>query len=170
MAPPRAGLPTWVMSILFALAFVGAGAGIYWTVRHFQGDSQAPASAASGNGAPVLENVPSAKSGAAATNPMQKYIEVTGVRLVQNAKKQTEAHFLLVNHSSADAGDLSGAVSLLGRTQKEGEEPVGRFTFKGVSLGPYESKEVTAVVETKLRVYELPDWQMTDTRLQLTAP
>ena len=68
------------------------------------------------------------------------------------------------------AADLAGTVSILGRTQKEGDEPVGRFTFKGISLGPYESKEGVAPVDTKLRVYELPDWQMTVAQLQLTSP
>lgn len=168
----RVGLPTWLMSIIFALAFLGVGACVYWTVRHFQGNGQPPATTASGGAAaPVLENVPPAKPAqGAAVNPMQKYVEVVGVRLLQNSKKQTEARFLLVNHSSADAADLSGTVAVLGRTQKEGDEPVGRFTFKNVSLGPYESKELSAPVDTKLRVYELPDWQMTVTQVQLTAP
>ncbi|HZT33988.1 MAG TPA: hypothetical protein VFA33_29120 [Bryobacteraceae bacterium] len=166
----RVGLPTWLMSLIFALAFLGAGACIYWVVQHLQGGgSSASTTAPASQAAPKLENVPAQGQAAAQENPLQKYVEVTGVRFLQNAKKQTEARFVVVNHSGADAADLSATVKILGRTQKEGEEPVGQFTFQGVSLGPYESKELSAPLQTKLRVYELPDWQMTDTRVQLSS-
>src|SRR5438270_6684015 len=72
--PPRSGLPTWLLSIVFSLAFVGLGAAVYWAIQHFK-DGGAPV-AASGT---RLET-PAGKAGAKA-NPYQKYIEVTGVRL-----------------------------------------------------------------------------------------
>jgi hypothetical protein len=159
----RTRLPTWLMSVLFAVGFLGLVAAVYWLVPHMTGGGASTKAAT-----PALQNAP--KGQAAQENPMQKFIEVAGVRLVQNSKKQTEARFVLVNHATVDAVALSGEVTILGRTQKEGEEPVGRFLFKGVTLGPNESKEASAIVETKLRVYELPDWQMTDARLQLTSP
>ena len=46
---------------------------------------------------------------------------------------------------------------------------VGNLSFKVPELGPYEAKEVTAIVNTKLKVYELPDWQNLDQQLQITS-
>ena len=92
------------------------------------------------------------------------------MRLSQNAKKQVEARFLVVNHSEGELVDMAGTVEIRGRTAKETEEPVGSFTFKVASVGPNESKELTAKVDTKLKVYELPDWQNVDARVKVTAP
>ncbi len=50
-------------------------------------------------------------------------------------------------------------VNIWGRTDKSEEESAGHFSFKVPSLGPFESKEATAPVTTKLKAYELPDWQ-----------
>jgi hypothetical protein len=47
---------------------------------------------------------------------------------------------------------------------------VGTFSFKVASLGAYESKEMTGVLNTKLRVYELPDWQNLVADIQITSP
>ena len=161
--PARSGLPTWLLSIVFALAFVGLGAGVYWAIQHFKGETTTPVSA-SGT---ALEG-PAAKT-AAKPSPYQKYVEIAGVRLYQNAKKQVEARFLIVNHSEGEMSDLAGTVEIRGRAAKE-EEAVGSFTFKGASIGPNESKEMTAKVDTKLKVYELPDWQNVDARVKITAP
>ena len=161
-APPqRAPLPTWLLTVLFALAFIGLGAGVYWLVQYFRGGSQAAASA-------PVETVP--VRGQAKQHPLQKYVEVTGIRFVQARNKDTEARFLVVNHSGADIADLAGTVNIWGRTAKSEEEAAGNFNFKVPSLGPYESKEVTAPVTTKLKVYELPDWQNVSTEVQITSP
>ena len=162
-APPRGGLPTWLMSILFALAFIGLGLGVYWLVGYYRNRDRAPAQPA------IAFETPDAK-GKAKPNPVQKYIEVTGVRFVQNAKKQTEARFLVVNHSPDLLSDLAGTVVIWGRTQKSDEESVGSFGFKLPTLGPWESKELSAPMDTKLRVYELPDWQNITAEVQLSNP
>ena len=56
------------------------------------------------------------------------------------------------------------------RDQGADEEAVGNFSFKLPSLGPYESKDLSAPLNTKLRVYELPDWQNLVPDLQVTSP
>lgn len=161
--PPRAGMPTWLMSILSALAFGAVVLGAYY----FLGNSKKePASASVENG-PVLENPPTA-SGALKNNPVLKQVEVVGLRLTQNKAKKTEVRFLLVNHSAAEIPDVSGKVTLGARTRKSDEEQVGSFSFKAASLGPYESKEMTVPVNTKLKVYELPDWQNLQTQIEFT--
>jgi hypothetical protein len=161
--PPRGGIPTWLLSIVFALAFVGLGAGVYWAIQHFkEGGSQVAASG-------TTMEAPSAKAGGK-PNPYQKFIEVTGVRLFQDPKKKVAARFVVVNHSEGEIADLSATVEIRGRTSNESEEPVGSFKFKLPALGPNESKELTVNVDTKLRVYELPDWQKVDARVLVTAP
>ena len=47
--------------------------------------------------------------------------------------------------------------------------PPARFTFT-TDLKAYESKELTAPLNTKLKIYELPDWQNVSTDVQITAP
>jgi hypothetical protein len=159
---PGRGPNVWLMSVLFTLLFVAGGAGLYWMLRRPGGTAAAP-------GEVKMENV-SAKGVAASSNPLQKFVEVTGIRLVQDKAQRTQARFLIVNHSAAELTDLSGTVTLWGRTQKSEEESVGSFSFKVASLGPYESRDISAPVDTKLRVYELPDWQNLTGELQLSSP
>ena len=158
--PPRAGLPTWLLAVLFAFAFVGVGAGAYFAVQYFHGGTQAASAPA-----------PSAPSTAqAAQNPLQKYVEVTGIRFVDSPTHQTEARFVVVNHSDADITDLAGTVNIWGRTVNHQEEAAGAFSFKLPSLHPNESKEAEAPLLTKLKPYELPDWQNVSTEVRITSP
>jgi hypothetical protein len=155
------------MSIVFALAFGGLVLGAYYAVQYFKKEPAATAQ----NEAPVLENPPAASSTAAGrTNPLWKQIEVVGLRLTQNKAKKTEVRFVVVNHSGAEIQDLAMKVNLQARTSKKDEEPVGSFSFKLPLLGPYESKEMSSIVDTKLKVYELPDWQNLQEQLQITSP
>jgi hypothetical protein len=154
------------MSIVFALAFGGLVLGAYFVVEYFKRE---PTTAAKSGGV-AMENPPAASSTAAPAggNPLWKQIEVVGMRLTQNKAKKTEVRFVVVNHSGAEIQDLSATVSLQARTSKRDEEPIGAFSFKVPMLGPYESTELTAVVNTKLKVYELPDWQNLDARISIT--
>ena len=161
VGPGRFVLPVWLLTVVFALAFVGLVFGIYWIVQVARGGSQPGTPSAS------VESR-AAKSGAKA-NPLQRYIEVAGVRFVQDVKKNTMAKFLLINHSEADFSILAGNVTVWGRTQKSEEDAEGSFSFT-TNLGPLESKELSAPVNTKLQIYELPDWQNVTLDLQITAP
>jgi hypothetical protein len=149
------------LTVVFALAFVGLVGGIYWVVQAMRGGSQPGAP-------PASVESPAAKSGAK-TNPLQRYIEVAGVRFVQDAKKKTMAKFLLINHSEADFSGLAGNVTIWGRTQKSEEDAEGTFSFT-TNLAPLESKDLSAPVNTKLQIYEMPDWQNVTLDLQITAP
>jgi hypothetical protein len=151
------------MSILSALAFGAIVLGAYYLI----GSSKKDTSAASADGGPTLESPPTAASAATAKNPLFKQVEIVGLRLTQNKAKKTEVHFLVVNHSGGEIQDFSGTINLMARTGKKGDEPVGSFSFKAPSIGAYESKEMTALVDTKLKVYELPDWQNLQPQLSL---
>jgi hypothetical protein len=162
---PRGGtrLPTWLMTILFALAFVGLVGGVYWGVGYFRGSNASTAAAPSSS----VES-PAAKPGTK-TNAVQKYIEISGIRFTEDAKKKILVKFNLTNHSDADLSGLAGNVTMWGRTQKSEEDAVGTFSFT-TDVAPQSTKEVSAPLTTKLRAYELPDWQNVTTDLQITAP
>jgi hypothetical protein len=152
-------VPTWLMAVLFAFAFLGIIAGIHWLI---EGHGQtAPAAA--------VEN-PVAKAGANA-NPFQKFIEVAGVRFAEDPKKKAAVlvKFVLINHSETDIPGLSGNVTLWTVPHKAGEESQGTFGFT-TSIGPFEIKEVAAPLVSKLKIYELPDWQNMTAEVQITAP
>jgi hypothetical protein len=157
--PPKRKLPPWLMTVLFALVFVGLVSGIYWLVGNGKGGQTKPSTA--------VES-PAAKPGGPA-NPLQKYIEVSGVRFVEDNKKNVLVRFAVTNHSEADLSGLAGNVTVWGRTQKSEEDAQGTFAFS-TNLRPFEMKELTAPMDTKLKIYELPDWQNVTTDVQITAP
>lgn len=161
--PPASGiaLPPWLMSIVFAILFLAVGAGAYFTIRHFSGSGQAAS-------APPLENAPVGSK--AKANTLQKYVEVVGVRLIEDAKKKPQVRFVVVNHSGAEISDLAANVNLWARTAKSDDEAIGALAFKLPSLGPYEAKEMIAPLNTKLHIYELPDWQNLAAEVQITSP
>jgi hypothetical protein len=163
-APARGlNLPVWLMTILVAVAVGGVVFGIIALVSSNRG------SAGTGPAPIATVESPAAKPGAK-TNPLQKYIEVTGVRFVSDPKNQAPmVKFLIINHSPADINGLAGNVTMWGRTQKSEEDAQGSFSFSA-TIGPYESKELTVPLNTKRKIYELADWQNITTDVQITAP
>jgi hypothetical protein len=163
-APPVAaekpGMPTWLLTILCAAGFALLVVGAYWLFGSHKTSATPPTtveSAAAKPGAPV--------------SPWQKFIEVSGVRLQENPKKKGEitVKFLLTNHSETDLKDLAGNVTIWAGTKKSDEDAQGTFAFK-TDVGPYATKELTVPFTTKLKVYELPDWNVMNTDLQITNP
>jgi hypothetical protein len=89
---------------------------------------------------------------------------------VESPQHAIEARFVVINHSDADLADLAGTVNIWGRTAKAEEEAAGTFSFKIASLKPNESTEAVAPLTTKLKPYELPDWQNLSAKVQITSP
>ncbi len=151
--PRRTGnsvaVPYWLVVLLIAagLGAIGFGLIAWQNGRH---SAAQPASAAT----PALEDP--AVAGAQA-NPLFRDVELTGLRLTEDEKQKAFVQFVVVNHSAADLGDFGAKVDLKAAAKAE-QEPVGTFSFK-TKLGPYEAKDMKVPLETKLRVYELPDWQ-----------
>jgi hypothetical protein len=165
MAPPprrSSGMPAWLMTIVFTLAFVGLGAAVYWGVNYFRG-------AGAAGPAPVTLETPTAAKGGGKPHPLAKYLEIAGMRFVGD-KKKTSAKFLIVNHSGAEITNLAANITIWGRTQRSEEDAVGSISFRIGDIGANEAKEVTAPVTTKLKIYELPDWQNVTTDVQITSP
>lgn len=104
------------------------------------------------------------------SNPFAKYIELVGFRINEKSPGKLEIQFAVVNHSEADIGDLKVNVNLGTTVAKPGDPPLVTFSAKVPSLGPSALKPVTVEVPTKLRVYELPDWQFLKVDFQITEP
>jgi hypothetical protein len=103
-------------------------------------------------------------------HPLAKYVELVGFRLAEAGGGKLRIKFVVVNHSEADIGDLGVRVRLSTSTAKPDDPPIAEFDAKVPSLGPEEIQDVTATVPSKLRIYELPDWQFIRAEFEITSP
>ena len=103
-------------------------------------------------------------------HPLAKYIELAGFRLAESKPGQLEVKFVAINHSDADLGDLGLTVRLRTTAAKPDDPPVAEFMAKVPSLGPLEIRDTSAKVSTKMRIYELPDWQFMRAEFDITSP
>jgi hypothetical protein len=78
--------------------------------------------------------------------------------------------YVVVNHTNAEITGLAANVTLWASTSRSEEDSVGSFAFKLGSLGPNGAKEMTEPLKTKLKAYELPDWQNATAEIQITSP
>lgn len=155
---PRQGMPTWLLTILFAAVFGAVVGGVYYYIENRSGRSAA--------GGLKLENVTVAEEASGKADPMLKYLEVSGLRLIQSAGQKVEMRFVVVNHSAAAVSDLNAKVRLMAKANDSAPVIVGECLLKGGALGPYESKEFSAALNTNKKAYELPDWQFLIARLE----
>ncbi len=107
---------------------------------------------------------------AASSNPVAKYIELVGFRIGEEGPGKLRVKFGVVNHSEADIGNVVLSVNLRASTAKPDDPPLATFDAKVDGLGPSEMKEVSVIVPTKLRAYEVPDWQFLKTDFQIVEP
>jgi hypothetical protein len=163
--PPRSGIPTWLMTILFAAAFVGIGLCVYWLVSSSRSRSAAALSGPSSNAESAA-----AKPGAP-VHPLQKHIEISGIRFQQDAVKKNVilVTFVVTNHSPADASGLAGNVTLWSNTRRSDEDAQGSFSF-ATDLKGYASRELTVPLTTTKQAVELADWQYLSPDVQITGP
>ncbi len=148
------------MGVISFVVFMALGGGLYY---YMQGPSapstkdKAPAEAAAG----TVD-----KASTAPANPIQKNIEVVGIRWTTLAGKPA-AKFVVVNHSAGPLTGLEGTVTFSAAGSKDSLAVV---PFQVKSLAGFGSQEVTQGFDTALKPYELPDWQTVTTRVQITAP
>ena len=112
-------------------------------------------------------SVPTRTTASNKSNPLAKYIELVAVRVNEKSPGHLQVQFGVVNHSEADIGDVKLDVSLGTTAAKAGDPPLMTFSTKVPALGPNEMKQVSVDVPTKLRVYELPDWQFLKADFQI---
>jgi hypothetical protein len=103
-------------------------------------------------------------------HPLAKYVELVGFRLSEAGGGKLRVKFVVVNHSEADIGDLGVRVRLMTSSSKPEDPPISEFDVKVPTLGPEEIKDVEAETPSKLRIYELPDWQFLKAEFEITCP
>ena len=150
-------LPAWLVTIVVFMGLIGAGYAFYALVLNKHGASAASHGESEAPPAPAAAAKPDHRD-------LSKNLEAAGVRIVEENRRPT-IRLMLVNHSSADLADLKGTVLLT----TEGQKEVAVIPFSLASLGAYETKDISAPLKTKLRAYELPDWQFIKTQVQLTS-
>ncbi|MCS7314771.1 MAG: hypothetical protein NZ554_04820 [Bryobacteraceae bacterium] len=152
---------------MFAIGFAALGLAGYWGYRSLRPQGAQAPGAATPKPAVAFE---SPEAAGARPHPLARHIEITGLRLSEDARQRATIQFLVVNHSGADISGLEAEVQLIAVSPKGERQPVGRFSFKAPRLGPYESREFKAPLATQLRVYELPDWQFLRAEFRITSP
>jgi hypothetical protein len=164
-APPAAPVapgwaaPMWLLAVLFAFGILGVIVGGIWLTKALRGGNQPSAAAA----------VETPAAGSPTSSPLQRYIEISGLRYVEDPKNKakTIVKFVLTNHSEADLPGVTGTATLLGRTPKAVLQE-GTFTFT-TDLPPGAVKDLSAPLDTTKMIYELPDWQNASAELQITG-
>jgi len=122
---------------------------------------------AKGPAAPV---VPPHFTATNTNHELAKYIELVGLRIRERSAGHLVVQFGVVNHSEGDIGDMKITVNLSTSAAKPGDPPLITFPAQVSKLGPSELKDVSVEVPTKMRVYELPDWQFLTANFQITEP
>jgi hypothetical protein len=106
----------------------------------------------------------------AGRHPLAKFIELGGFRLRETAPGKLQVKLIAVNHSEADLGELTVKVRMTTSVAKPGDPPVVEFDANIPPLGPMEIQDVTTAATSKLRAYELPDWQFLRAEFDITSP
>jgi hypothetical protein len=156
----KKGMPAW---LVFALVVVGLGGALFGFYR-FMGNRGGAAQTAS----PAALEQPG-RSVAGGGHPYAKYLEVAGLRLSEEGGR-VKVQFAVINHSGAEMAGLELKVALQSTAAKPDDPPLAVVDAKVGSLGPHEVKDLSALVKTKLRAYELPDWQFLRATFEVTSP
>ena len=151
--PPQRGLPAWLVTAGVFLGLLAAGYAFYTLVLNKRGASSAAA-------ATQTEEKAATKTGRG--RDLSKHLEVAGIRIHEENHKPA-IRLMLVNHSGAELTQLTGTITLMTDPQNE----VATIPFNLASLGAYEAKDISAPLKTKLRAYELPDWQFIKAQVKL---
>jgi hypothetical protein len=164
----RSGSPVWALAFAFIIALLSMGTIGFVAYRYLarKGEPVAPGPLIPGR-RPAPETATSATPTA---NVLNKYIEITGLRLLEENPKALQVAFVVVNHSPAPLTDVTGTVTIRPITAGTDGEAVGLFNFRLPELAPYGVIDMKAPLQSKLRVYELPDWQFIRADVVITSP
>ena len=152
----KAGMNPVLVVTLVAAALLGAG---YLAYTYLLPSSQVKQESAAAAKSILLD------ANGEKTNPLSKHIEVTGFRIREDKNQKVTVQMVIVNHGGADIAGLEMQVGLYAKGTLVVEFPV-----KVKSLGPYEVAQGIGTATTKLRAYEIPDWQFLTSKFVITAP
>ncbi len=159
--PPTQGLPSWLITLLVFGGLLGLGAAFYfWYLPSSRREKE-----------PVAEQPAAADPSkpAAKPNPLTKNLEIAGLRVSEDARQKIQVRMIVINHSAADMGDVKLNITLTSNPSTGAPSTVGAFPLLVSDLGPMEAKEVKGTFNTKLRAYEVPDWQFLKATAEIMA-
>ena len=136
----------WLVGLLAGLAIAAIGGGAFYGIRYVRNRPE-----------PVV-----APKAAAATPSSGRQLEVTGLRLTEDDKKNVQLTFALINHARQPMDNIRGRVVLKAKGEK-----IGEVQFSVAAIGANASVDVTMPLATPLHAYELPDWQFLSGELEL---
>jgi hypothetical protein len=105
----------------------------------------------------------------AGEHPYKKHLEIVGYRIFEDAKRKPQIRFLIVNHSGAELDPVNMRVTIETTKAKPGDPAVATLLVKTPRLAAYGSQEFTSALNTKLRAYEIPDWQFLRLEPEITS-
>ena len=150
--PPQAqGLPSWLITLLVFGGLLGLWAAFYFL---YLPSSKREKESATEQQATAEPGKPAAKP-----NPLTKNLEIAGLRVSEDARQKIQVRMIVINHSAADLGDVKLNITLTSNPATGAPSTVASFPLSVSDLGPMEAKEVKGAFNTKLRAYEVPDWQ-----------
>lgn len=155
-AEAKAPLPQWLVMVGVA-AVVGMiiASAVWWKQR------------STAEPAPVAAVEPGTPAAATNAHPLSKLIELSGFRLAEDKSQKASVKMLIINHSTADTGQLELTVTLKAVNAKSGDTPLATFDVRVPAIEPLGTREVSAPIKTALRAYELPDWQFIRAEFQI---
>ena len=156
------GLPTWVISVILATALFLAGRMFLQSVTtNREGASPAVAQAASQTPAAAPQAAPFE------AHPFARFVEVTGLRVVDDSNHHPQVQYIVVNHSSSQLTDMLIHIAVRSSQSPSNAPPLFAVSAVVPSLGPHQSKEIRTDLDSELRASSIPDWESLRTDVQV---
>jgi hypothetical protein len=155
---PKKKVPAWLVMVGTAALL---GLGLFGLYRYVDGGSKSEETAAAAKKAESATPP--------GTHPYAKFVEITGLRLSEEGKK-VKVQYVVVNHSAAALAGMELKLTLTTVNAKPEDAPLAEFVSKVGDVDPFGSKDMAEQITTKLRAYELPDWQFLKATFEITAP
>ncbi|HEX5432357.1 MAG TPA: hypothetical protein VFW83_10345 [Bryobacteraceae bacterium] len=154
--------PRWLLNSLVACAVLGVCLAVtfYGIPRMQAGSNPAPPQA--------VEAAPAASAPPSSPYELARSVEVSGFRFIAGPKKAPKVEFLVVNHSAADLANVTIYVTLRTASEKPGQPPLCRFSFRSPGLAPLEAKEMSSPIAKFPAGNALPDWQTLRAEVNVT--
>lgn len=150
-------MPAWLAAVL-TLAVIGGG--LFLLYRYLSSNR---------GGAPAAQKTapfetPQQQGSA---HPFAKYVEVTGVRLLEGPDKKLMTRFVVVNHAPAELAGFRLRITLEAANAAPGEAVIAVVEAAPGTIPAHGVKDMEAPLVTHMRVYELPDWQFVRARVEI---